>query len=240
MAKKYQCFNGLKFTRDEKTGYYLNSTNRIRLHRYVWGFHNGKIPKGYCVHHIDHDKSNNDISNLKLIPLSEHSSLHGNEYAGNHYKEMCKNLDKNARPKANEWHSSPKGLEWHKKHYEITKDSMHTFQDYICENCGCSFQSTQTRSRFCSNKCKSAYRRKSELDNEIGICKQCGKEFSVNRYKKTKFCSRECASKARRIVETKEKNCAVCGKSFTTKKDKEKDVCSIACSNRYRAMKKSQ
>jgi sugar lactone lactonase YvrE len=70
--QKYQHFNGIKFTRDEKTGYYLNSTIRKRLHRYVWEFYNGKIPEGYQIHHKDKDKSNNDISNLELMPFSAH------------------------------------------------------------------------------------------------------------------------------------------------------------------------
>ena len=43
--EKYQYYNGLKFTRDEKTGYYLNATNRIRMHRYVWECINGPIPE---------------------------------------------------------------------------------------------------------------------------------------------------------------------------------------------------
>ena len=57
---KFAYFNGLKFTRDDKTGYYLNSTIRKRLHRCVWEYYNGEIPKGYHIHHKDNDKSNND------------------------------------------------------------------------------------------------------------------------------------------------------------------------------------
>ena len=57
-------FNGIKFTKDDKTGYYLNSSIRKRLHRYVWELHYGEIPEGYHIHHIDFDKSNNDISNF--------------------------------------------------------------------------------------------------------------------------------------------------------------------------------
>ena len=34
-------FNGIKFTKDDKTGYYLNSSIRKRLHRYVWELHYG-------------------------------------------------------------------------------------------------------------------------------------------------------------------------------------------------------
>ena len=80
MQEKYIYFDGLKFTRDEKTGYYLNSTNRQRLHRYVWEFYNGKIDKNMFVHHIDKNKANNDISNLMLMDKKSHASLHSNDY----------------------------------------------------------------------------------------------------------------------------------------------------------------
>ena len=35
-----------------------------------------EIPKGFCVHHIDGNKQNNDISNLALLSISAHSKLH--------------------------------------------------------------------------------------------------------------------------------------------------------------------
>ena len=62
-------FNGIKFTKDDKTGYYLNSSIRKRLHRYVWELHYGEIPEGYHIHHIDFDKSN-IIRNLCFAVLS--------------------------------------------------------------------------------------------------------------------------------------------------------------------------
>jgi hypothetical protein len=34
---------------------------------------------GMQVHHIDHDKANNDPSNLILLTLKEHAQLHGQE-----------------------------------------------------------------------------------------------------------------------------------------------------------------
>lgn len=51
MAEKYQFFDGKKFTRDDKTGYYLCSTGdennvRKRMHVYVWEYFNGPISKG--------------------------------------------------------------------------------------------------------------------------------------------------------------------------------------------------
>lgn len=195
MKPKYQYFDGVKFTRDEKTGYYLNSTIRKRLHRFVWEYYNGPIPKGYVVHHIDEDKSNNAIENLELMKLGSHSRLHLSEYARKNYKRMMSNLDEVARPAANEWHKSETGREWHKKQYERTKEKLHHTEPIKCQNCGKEFVGQPGKDRFCSNACKSAYRRKSGVDNVTRSCAFCGGPFIVNKYAKTKYC-RDCAAKA--------------------------------------------
>ena len=44
-----------------------------------------------CVHHIDHDKTNNDPSNLLLMTKSEHASLHASE------NSILRKRDKNGR-----------------------------------------------------------------------------------------------------------------------------------------------
>lgn len=50
---------------------------RYRLeHNIVWEEHNGEIPDGMQVHHIDHNKLNNDISNLKLVDSLTHKRIH--------------------------------------------------------------------------------------------------------------------------------------------------------------------
>ncbi|MDW3782140.1 HNH endonuclease signature motif containing protein [Staphylococcus saprophyticus] len=198
---KYQYFNGVKFTRDDKTGYYLNSTIRKRMHRYVWEYYYGEIPKGYQIHHLDHDKSNNDISNLQPMIHGEHASLHAMKRAKEHYDEMIENLNTNARPKANEWHKSSEGSEWHKKHYENTKDKLHSKYKFECEQCGNEFVGVNNgANRFCSNKCKSKWRRDNGLDDEIRECVYCGKSFAVNKYRNTRTCSRSCANRQRAKV----------------------------------------
>ena len=35
-----------------------------------------KLKKGECVHHIDGNRANNNVSNLKLMTIGEHSALH--------------------------------------------------------------------------------------------------------------------------------------------------------------------
>lgn len=49
----------------------------IDEHRYVMEqFLQRKLTKNEVVHHIDEDKTNNDIENLQVLTRSEHSRLH--------------------------------------------------------------------------------------------------------------------------------------------------------------------
>jgi hypothetical protein len=56
--------------------------NAYRYHaRKNWIAENGPIPKGFVVHHIDEDVTNNDLSNLQLLSRSEHAKHHYYETA---------------------------------------------------------------------------------------------------------------------------------------------------------------
>lgn len=44
---------------------------REYVHRLVWEWHNGPIPEGMVVDHIDQDKSNSRIENLRLLTHSQ-------------------------------------------------------------------------------------------------------------------------------------------------------------------------
>ena len=200
--KKHAYFNGETFTKDERTGYYLTTQNNVhsgrRLHRVVWEFYNCPIPEGYHVHHIDHDKSNNEISNLCLMTSKEHRKIHGIELTEHEINWRRENIKKNAIPKAAEWHGSEAGVLWHKEQYEKTKSKLHEISAFVCEECGASFEATRNgHNRFCSNKCRSAYRRKTGKDNVIRKCEACGKEFTASKYKKTVSCSPKCAAAIR-------------------------------------------
>ena len=43
----------------------------LQAHNVVWWLHNGDIPKGYIIDHINHVKTDNRISNLRLVTESE-------------------------------------------------------------------------------------------------------------------------------------------------------------------------
>ena len=195
MPKKYIWFDGLKFTRDEDTNYYLNSAIGERLHRYIWKHYKGDIPEGYHIHHINGDRLNNDIDNLKLVKAEEHARIHGKERFEND-KEWFKRFHPKGIEDAKDWHKSKEGIEWHKKQYEKTKDELHKIGNFICEHCEKEYQAEATgNNRFCSNKCKSAYRRELGIDNETRKCIVCNNKFEVNKYQKTKTCSKSCSSK---------------------------------------------
>ena len=190
--------DGYKFRKDKKSGYWLCSTLHKRLHVYVYEKCNGEIPKGYQIHHIDHNKDNNDISNLMLLTRKEHNKIHKKEMSEQQKQKLRDNLNKNARPKAIEWHKSEEGRKWHKEHYNKNKDKLHINYEFICNVCGKKFESSQANSKFCSNACKSKFRRINGLDLITKKCKICNKEFKTNKYRPAETCSRKCAGELRK------------------------------------------
>ena len=70
-----QFYNGLKFSLRPSGYFALTSNNRMLMHRFVWESVNGSIPKGYDIHHINEDKTDNRIENLECLPKGIHTSL---------------------------------------------------------------------------------------------------------------------------------------------------------------------
>lgn len=197
-GKKIVHYNGLRFCRDDETGYYRNSNNRLLLHRYIYETKLGPIPSGHEVHHKDTDKSNNKTDNLEIILSNIHKKLHGSLWTKERRQIARDNLTKNARPAANIWHGSDNGREWHKKHYEATKEALHKKVERECLNCDKKYLTSRLKGNtFCSNKCKSAWRRAKGLDNIIKTCLWCDFEFETNKYRESETCSRSCANRVR-------------------------------------------
>ena len=69
-------FNGRKFT-VRNNGYFGATTgDRAMMHRVVWEHHFGCIPPDHDIHHVDMNRLNNDIANLRLIAKDEHTRHH--------------------------------------------------------------------------------------------------------------------------------------------------------------------
>ena len=80
----YLIYLGKKYTLRANGYYGCTKGKRGFLHRAVWEHNNGKIGKGWDVHHIDGDKTNNAIENLELYTKSEHAgkfATGNNQYA---------------------------------------------------------------------------------------------------------------------------------------------------------------
>lgn len=49
---------------------------RVSEHRDVWERHHGKILKGSVIHHINLNPLDNNINNLMMMTVKEHSIIH--------------------------------------------------------------------------------------------------------------------------------------------------------------------
>lgn len=60
---------------------------RIFYHRYVWELNYGKIPEGYEVHHLCHNRACCNINHLQCLAKSEHSRVHITETLDKRYSK---------------------------------------------------------------------------------------------------------------------------------------------------------
>ena len=61
------------------------------IYRLVWKLFNEEVPKGYVVHHIDHNKLNDRLDNLMIMTMSQHKAHHNERHIawnrGKHHSE---------------------------------------------------------------------------------------------------------------------------------------------------------
>ena len=139
-----QVFNGKEYKLYAGERYFSRGTKR--LHREVWKFYNGQIPKGYHVHHKDENTWNNDISNLELVEMHAHLRHHAEEQSrDNELLAWRRENIAKASQLAVEWHKSEEGRKWHSKKAkeQFANAKPETF---ICEWCGKEF-SAQTNAK---------------------------------------------------------------------------------------------
>jgi hypothetical protein len=217
MENRYQMFNGLQFREEYPGGYYIHNSvgSNIRMHRYVWEYYYGKIPKGYEIHHIDGNRGNNDISNLRILTTKEHRKYHSDNLSDEERHRRRDNMLKNAIPAATEWHKSESGKNWHSQPIKQQHENGCFIQNLTCTMCGKEYtgkRSAKNGNTFCSDACKAKYlrlqRSKDKSDNRV--CVICGTVFECSKWSKSQTCSKQCANKLswRRRSESKigEKN----------------------------------
>jgi Tfp pilus assembly protein PilV len=213
LGPKRQRFNGENYY---KCGPYYSrevepkdmGLGRMLLHRAVWEFHNGPIndPKMH-VHHLDGDRSNNQITNLQLMNGHDHQSSHMTPAR----RAWARENVKHAIAAAPEWHHSEEGKAWHSQQMIAIQAAMPMIE-YTCEECGLTFsvkayrrKTREFEVKYCGGTCKMrAYRRRKldptqAVNNETATekqCEVCGISYMTNRPSQSKHCSPICTQRA--------------------------------------------
>lgn len=81
-AKEYVEFGSRSYSLGLNGYYRATGGDRGLMHRHVWERHRHALPDDWDVHHLDHDKTNNDIANLEALPKDEHTRRHHAEAKG--------------------------------------------------------------------------------------------------------------------------------------------------------------
>ena len=142
----HQKFNGHIYTRATRGHYFYTEP----LHRAVFEFYSGCVISSddYAVHHIDCDKSNNDISNLQLLTHSEHARLH-RKIDKKLFTGICANCGK-------EFKSRNKSTKFCSKECRRQTKFTHYYEERICKVCGKKFNVRKdAKTTCCSVECAS-------------------------------------------------------------------------------------
>jgi hypothetical protein len=173
-----------------------------QLHHAIWESHNKQtIPKGFVIHHKDHDYTNNSPDNLELMSKSEHARMHTLARLSDpeQRKLMIQALHDN-REKAAAWHSTDAG----KAHSKNLLEAFWNAREQVteeCQHCGQPFLTYfPTRALYCSNKCNQAYKAASGYYKTAeATCAYCKKMFIANKHRIPTCCGYSCAAKYRRL-----------------------------------------
>lgn len=156
-------------------------------HRIIWEQDIGPIPPGHDIHHKDGNTFNNLLENLECLTKSDHIRLHANDN-----REKRSACMKSNSEKVHAWLKTRKGKKFLSDKFKKQWEEME-FKTFTCEHCKKEFQTKHNRHvKFCGDNCVMAARRITGIDNEERACIICSNPFVVNRYQKTKTCSKAC------------------------------------------------
>ena len=208
MAKNAeQFFDGKRFSRYDGNNYFwwkvsndshpkFRINTSVSMHRYMWWFHNGDIPEGYHIHHLDGNPENNELENLEMIYGIDHSRSHAVSRMENDPEKFNKFQVAGVKA-APVWHASEAGLKWHSENAKKTARRVSTHGVTLqCTHCGKDYQGLENivKAGFCSANCQTQARYKSGVDNETRACVICSTPFITNKYTKRKTCCKACSN----------------------------------------------
>ena len=168
----------------------------------VWESLNGPIPKGWHVHHKDHDKANNQPENLELTTKHEHLVHHANTPEAK--MAARERWAKYVLPKAKTWHASPEGKEWHSQNAKQAAQKWEP-RSVTCAVCGKTFETRARRQTlYCSGRCcdwakarRDGVPLATDLPRREMVCPICNQTFTTpERNKRTVVCQqRRCKAR---------------------------------------------
>lgn len=148
---KTQVFNGRRFRLHKNQRYFKASVNKKNqyLHRMVWEYHNGKIPDGMMIDHIDMDKSNNGISNLRLVTPKQNRENIPYEAKEKYRHNMIKY---NSLQIGKWWQDEEKSKSRSNKLSKNWREREPIPKS--CILCGSEFSSKHQVAKYCSKECR--------------------------------------------------------------------------------------
>lgn len=222
---KHQHFNGTTY-RENKQNYYVGGASP--LHRAVYRYYYGEIPRECDIHHRDLNPANNNISNLQLLTSSEHRNLH-TQLAITYKKcPICGKIFRANHPKRDVYCSM--------RCFRQLQQKRKAQKFKNCVICGAVFYPAKPEQECCSKSCASKKISLTKRRLKAKVCPICGKTFEPKYLSRVKTCSRSCAMKLswqKRKRASREKICPQCGKSFITY-HKEQIFCSHSCAMKKR------
>ncbi len=117
-----------------------------------------------------------------------------------------------------------------------------------CEICGREYGVPEShykrhKHHYCSMECASkgqtGNRNHRWVERDVRVCKNCGKEFKIVRYKKNKFCSRKCMGEYKHKTHSVIEQCAYCGNTIVVKlcyTGKRLNFCGMDCKNAFHSL----
>lgn len=211
---KHQSFLGISF-RKRSRGHYFNPM--MSIYRLVWIYYRGELPPHAVIHHIDENKDNNDIENLRAMEVSAHIKLHhqkdkndlnifvcqdcgavfGSTANRALYCPMCrKEREQQRERKYERLAEETKRLNEAARRIESIAGGIRT-----CPICNRMFFNYPDHRRghadrkTCSAECEQKLREQKWIERRIDrtkICEVCGKPFEWKYHSKQKTCSPEC------------------------------------------------
>lgn len=149
----------IQFHKDCVTGYWVNNTYNLRLHREKLRLELGLTKEqmeGYDVHHIDKNKDNNEISNLQLVNKIKHNKAHTQEQVHKKIIKICEQCGEEYESSSNVAHKQRFCSEKCKMKWRRANGLDR--EERVCLYCGKTFTCNKTLStKFCNKHCAGKY-----------------------------------------------------------------------------------